>query len=50
MYLVAGVHAEARRTFVSPDANLFQIPTGAATAVVLDSLWIILSIWRSSRR
>jgi cytosine/adenosine deaminase-related metal-dependent hydrolase len=36
MYLVAGVHAEARRTFVSPDANLFQIPTGATTAVVLD--------------
>jgi 5-methylthioadenosine/S-adenosylhomocysteine deaminase len=36
MYLVAGVHAEARRTFVSPDTNLFQIPTGATSAVVLD--------------
>ncbi len=36
MYLVAGVHAEARRTFVSPDTNLFQIPTGATSAVALD--------------
>jgi 5-methylthioadenosine/S-adenosylhomocysteine deaminase len=36
MYLVAGAHAEARRTFVSPDTNLFQIPTGATNAVVLD--------------
>src|SRR5262249_27114380 len=36
MYLVAGVHAEARRTFVSPDMDLFQIPSGATKAVVLD--------------
>ena len=36
MYLVAGVHAEARRTFVSPDTNLFQIPSGATKATVLD--------------
>ena len=36
MYLVAGVHAEARRTFVSPDTNLFQIPSGATKAVALD--------------
>jgi 5-methylthioadenosine/S-adenosylhomocysteine deaminase len=36
MYLVAGVHAEARRTFVSPDADLFQIKSGASSAVVLD--------------
>jgi 5-methylthioadenosine/S-adenosylhomocysteine deaminase len=36
MYLVAGVHAEARRTFVSPDADLFQIQSGASSAVVLD--------------
>jgi cytosine/adenosine deaminase-related metal-dependent hydrolase len=36
MYLVAGVHAEARRTFVSPDTTLFQIPSGATKATVLD--------------
>jgi len=36
MYLVAGVHAEARRTFVSPDLGLFQIPSGATKATVLD--------------
>jgi 5-methylthioadenosine/S-adenosylhomocysteine deaminase len=36
MYLVAGVHAEARRTFVFPDTNLFQIPSGATKATVLD--------------
>ena len=36
MYLVTGVHAEARRTFVSPDTNLFQIPSGATKAIALD--------------
>jgi cytosine/adenosine deaminase-related metal-dependent hydrolase len=36
MYLVVGVHAEARRTVVSPDTNLFQIPTGATSSIVLD--------------
>ena len=36
VYLVAGVHAEARRTFVSPDTNLFQIPSGATKATMLD--------------
>ena len=36
MYLVTGVHAEARRTFVSPETSLFQIPSGATRAVALD--------------
>ena len=36
MYLVVGVHAEARRTVVSPDTDLFQIPTGATSSTVLD--------------
>jgi 5-methylthioadenosine/S-adenosylhomocysteine deaminase len=36
MYLVAGVHAEARRSFVSPDTSLFQIPSGATKTAVLD--------------
>ena len=36
MYLVVGAHAEARRTFNSPDTDLFQIPTGATRATALD--------------
>lgn len=36
MYLVVGAHAEARRTFNSPDTSLFQIPTGATQATALD--------------
>ena len=36
MYLVVGAHAEARRTYNSPDTDLFQIPTGATQATALD--------------